>query len=271
MDGARTYLTLDDLDIRDQALSAPDDLLRRAERLTLDGVQRSPDLLLAVKRAVDRDRTPGRFLLTGSANLLLSQRVAETLAGRASYLTLWPLSRGELAGEGRVGRWTTLLSRPPYEWPELLSGKDQPADWRSCASRGGYPTPATTLKTPEQRAPKLYWTDTGLALHLGDEETPTGAHLENMVLCDLLAWRDADPTRPSVLYWRTAGGEEVDFVLERRGRLLAAEVKATPRPTHRDARHLRALLDEYGNTVHMVARPLTQRARARSHLRRQRL
>ena len=338
VDGARTYLTLDDLDIRDQALSAPDDLLRRAERLTLDEVQRSPDLLLAVKRAVDRDRTPGRFLLTGSANLLLSQRVAETLAGRASYLTLWPLSRGELAGDGRVGRWTTLLSRPPYEWPELLGGKDQPADWRSCASRGGYPTPSTTLKTPEQRAlwfsgytqtylerdlhdlaridslvefrrlmraaclrlgnlvnqtelsrdtgipratvqryldlletsyqllrlepyavnrtkrliksPKLYWTDTGLALHLGDEAAPTGAHLENMVLCDLLAWRDAEPTRPSVLYWRTAGGEEVDFVLERRGRLLAVEVKATPRPTHRDARHLRALLDEYGDTAH---------------------
>ena len=88
------------------------------------------------------------------------------------------------------------------------------------------------------KAPKLYWTDAGLALHLGDEDGPGGAHLENLVLSDLLAWRDAEPARPSVLYWRTAGGEEVDFVLERRGRLLALEVRATPRPNHRDARHL---------------------------------
>jgi predicted AAA+ superfamily ATPase len=337
MDGARTYLTLDDLDVRDQALSAPDDLLRRGERLTLDEVQRSPNLLLAVKRAVDRDRRPGRFLLTGSANLLLSQRIAETLAGRASYLTLWPLTHGELSGAGRAGLWTSLLSRPPREWPDLLGGKGRPADWRPHASHGGYPTPAMTLRTPEQRAlwfsgytqtylerdlrdlarieslvefrrlmraaclrlgnlvnqtelsrdtgipratvqryldlletsyqllrlepyavnrtkrliksPKLYWTDTGLALHLGDED-PTGAHLENLVLCDLLAWRDAEPARPSVLYWRTAGGEEVDFVLERRGKLLAVEVKATPRPTHRDGRHLRSFLDEYGKTAH---------------------
>ena len=100
------------------------------------------------------------------------------------------------------------------------------------------------------KSPKLYWTDTGLALHLGEEDEPTGAHLENVVLCDLLAWRDAEPSRPSVLYWRTAGGEEVDFVLERRGRLLAVEVKAHPRPTHRDARHLRSFLDEYGKTAH---------------------
>jgi predicted AAA+ superfamily ATPase len=336
--GSRTYLTLDDLDVREQAVSAPDDLLRRGERLTLDEVQRSPDLLLAVKRAVDRDRAPGRFLLTGSANLLLSQRIAETLAGRATYLTLWPLTCGELAGSGRAGRWTSLLSRPPQEWPGLLNDKPRPMDWKPLASHGGYPTPATALKSPEQRAlwfggytqtyldrdlrdlarieslvqfrrlmraaclrlgnllnqtelardtgipratvqryldlleisyqlvqlepysvnrtkrliksPKLYWTDTGLSLHLGDQEGPTGAHFENLVFCDLLAWRDAEPARPSILYWRTAGGEEVDFIVETRGKLLAVEAKATPRPTHRDARHLRSFLDEYGKTAH---------------------
>jgi len=100
------------------------------------------------------------------------------------------------------------------------------------------------------KSPKLYWTDTGLSLHLGDQEGPTGAHFENLVFCALLAWRDAEPARPSVLYWRTAGGEEVDFVVETRGKLLAVEAKATPRPTHRDARHLRSFLDEYGKTAH---------------------
>ena len=100
------------------------------------------------------------------------------------------------------------------------------------------------------KSPKLYWTDTGLALHLGAQTEATGAHLENLVLCDLLAWRDADPARPVVLYWRTAVGEEVDFVLERRGRLLAIEVKAGTQPTHKDAHHLATFLDEYGEAAH---------------------
>ena len=69
--GDRPYFTLDDPDVLEQANDAPDDLVVRAERLTLDEVQRAPQLLLAVKRAVDRRRRAGRFLLTGSANLLL--------------------------------------------------------------------------------------------------------------------------------------------------------------------------------------------------------
>jgi hypothetical protein len=100
------------------------------------------------------------------------------------------------------------------------------------------------------KSPKRYWTDTGLALHLADAPEPSGAHFENQVLCDLLAWRDAEPTRPSVLYWRTAAGEEVDVVVEARGRLLALELKAHPRPSHRDARHLQAFLGEYGRAAH---------------------
>jgi hypothetical protein len=67
--------------VLDRALRAPEALLRDAGRLTLDEVQRAQELLLAVKRAVDDERTPGRFLLTGSANLLLMKRVSDTLAG----------------------------------------------------------------------------------------------------------------------------------------------------------------------------------------------
>jgi AAA domain len=57
-------------------------------------VQREPDRLRAVQRAIDRRRQPGQFLLSGSANLLLMRRVSESLAGRASSLTLWPTSDG---------------------------------------------------------------------------------------------------------------------------------------------------------------------------------
>lgn len=64
----------------------------------IDEVQRVPELALAIKLAVDRDRRPGRFLLTGSANVLWLPRLADSLAGRMAVLTLWPLSQGEIDG-----------------------------------------------------------------------------------------------------------------------------------------------------------------------------
>lgn len=95
------------------------------------------------------------------------------------------------------------------------------------------------------KSPKLYWSDTGLALFLAGETEPRGAHLENLVLMDLLAWRDLQSRRPEVLYWRTATGLEVDFVVETPHRLLPVEIKASARVTPADARGLEAFLDEY--------------------------
>ncbi|MGN2391020.1 ATP-binding protein [Pelomicrobium sp. G1] len=96
------------------------------------------------------------------------------------------------------------------------------------------------------KSPKLYWNDTGLALHLAGVDAPGGAHLENLVLGDLLAWRDARLERPELCYWRTTLGEEVDFVIETGGKLLPIEVKATARPRLPDAAHLRTFRKEYG-------------------------
>lgn len=104
----RPCLTLDDFDLRTQARAEPEAVVARSHRLILDEVQRSPDLLIAVKRAVDKEqgRTPGRFFLTGSANLLMMQRIGESLAGRAVYVTLWPLTRRERMGQSRTGPWS---------------------------------------------------------------------------------------------------------------------------------------------------------------------
>src|SRR4051812_39447917 len=121
--GERRYFSLDDLDVVDAARRDPEILVGGAQPVTLDEVQREPDLLRAVKRAVDRRRTPGQFLLTGSANLLLMRQVSETLAGRASYLTLWPMTRREQAGLGRCGMWDELLAAPDEEWLGLLSAQ----------------------------------------------------------------------------------------------------------------------------------------------------
>ena len=332
----RLYLTLDDLETREHARLDAADLLGRAPRLTLDEVQREPDLLLAIKRAVDEDRPRrnGRFVLTGSANLLLMHRVSETLAGRATYVNLWPLTRRERLGLGAAGIWSELLSTPAVEWLDLIhSTPPSPADWRDETRRGGYPTPAVELEGDDARSlwfdgylrtylerdlqtmatidnlvdfrrlmraaclrlgamvnqtelgrdiqvpratvqrylnlletsfqlvrlepysvnrtrrlvktPKLYWSDPALALRLGGSGDATGAHLETLVLVDLLVWRDSRVPAPEVLYWRTTTDLEVDFVIESGARLLPIEVKSTPSPGYSDTRGLRAFRDEY--------------------------
>src|SRR5215471_9686687 len=119
--GERRYATLDDLDVLDAARRDPEVLVGGPGPVTLDEVQREPELLRAVKRAVDRDRKPGRFLLTGSANLLLMRQVSESLAGRASYLTLWPMTRREQRGLGRCGLWDELLGARDGAWLDLVA------------------------------------------------------------------------------------------------------------------------------------------------------
>jgi predicted AAA+ superfamily ATPase len=334
----RPYLTLDDFDLRAQAAADPESVVARAPALVLHEVQRARDLLIAVKRAADEDpaRTPGRFVLTGSANLLMLERMGETLAGRAVYVTLWPFTRRERLGLGRSGAWSELLAAPFADWRDVLAAHGgPPEDWRTAVRLGGLPVPAHDLTSDEQRAvwfsgyvqtylerdlqvlravenladfrrlmraaclriggllnqadlgrdvgivqpqvhrflnlmeasyqairlqafavnrtrrlikaPKLYWSDTALALFLAGESEPRGPHLENLVLMDLRAWRDLQARQPEVLYWRTASGAEVDFVVETAARLLPIEVKAAARVTPADSKGLEAFLDEYSD------------------------
>jgi hypothetical protein len=335
MSGVRRYATLDDLDVLDAARRDPETLLGGRTAITLDEVQREPELLAAVKRAIDRDRTPGRFLLTGSANLLLMRRVSESLAGRASYLTLWPMTRREQKGEGRAGRWEELLATRDEDWLDLLSADtSEPEDWRVLVRRGGFPTPALQLSAENDRAiwfdgyvrtylerdlqdlaaisalpdfrrlmraaclrigqlvnqtelgrdvslpqatvhrwlnvletsymlvrlpaysvnrtkrliksPKIYWGDTGVVAHLTESAELGGAHLENLILHDLVAWRDSRIERAEISYWRTASGEEVDLVIETGGMLIPIEVKTSTRPRITDTGSLRSFRAEYG-------------------------
>lgn len=146
-------MALDDLDLVDLARRDPQVLLGDGQAVTLDEVQREPDLLIAVKRAIDQQRTPGRFLLTGSANLLLMRRVSESLAGRASSLTLWPMTRREQRGLGTCGCWEDLLATDERDWLDLLTSQPEDSeDWRALARRGGYPTPAVHMDSWRDRA-----------------------------------------------------------------------------------------------------------------------
>jgi len=84
------FLSLDDFDILRQATQGPAALWAGTERIVLDEVQKAPDLLSAVKQAVDRHPGRYRFVLSGSTNLLLMKHVSESLAGRAVYFVLDP-------------------------------------------------------------------------------------------------------------------------------------------------------------------------------------
>ena len=93
------YLTLDDAGVLAAARGDPSGFITGLEgSVVLDEVQRAPELFLAIKASVDRDRSPGRFLLTGSADVMLLPDLSESLAGRMEVLTLWPLSQGETEG-----------------------------------------------------------------------------------------------------------------------------------------------------------------------------
>lgn len=110
---------------------------RSARTLAIDEVQRVPDLLLEIKASVDEDRRPGRFLLTGSADVLALPRVAETLAGRMEVLRLWPLSQGEI--EGRRETFLDSLLRGDIE---TLAASAPSVDREELSTRiaaGGFP------------------------------------------------------------------------------------------------------------------------------------
>ena len=97
--GRRAWVTLDDLSALSAARRDPEGFLRGLPRpLTIDEVQRVPELLLPIKREVDRRPKPGQFLLTGSARIEMRRGVTETLAGRGSLLRLRPMTWAEAAG-----------------------------------------------------------------------------------------------------------------------------------------------------------------------------
>jgi predicted AAA+ superfamily ATPase len=94
----RSYFTLDDLTTLDAARTDPVGFIRGLDQAIIDEIQRAPDLLLAIKKTVDEDNRPGRFLLTGSANVLTLPRVADSLAGRVETIQMFPLAHAEVTG-----------------------------------------------------------------------------------------------------------------------------------------------------------------------------
>ena len=134
------FVTLDDSLALDAAVRNPDGFLAQfPDRVVIDEVQRAPGLFMAIKKAVDADRRPGRFLLTGSSNVLLLPKLNESLAGRMEVVPLWPLTRAEIAGtEG--GLVQGLFSAEPLPTGPRYSTKGEGSFWEAVC-RGGFPEP----------------------------------------------------------------------------------------------------------------------------------
>jgi len=337
VDPRRSYFSLDDLDVLDQARRDPDSLLKDPP-LTLDEVQRAPELLLAIKRRVDTERIPGAYLLTGSAQFGLMRNVSDSLAGRAIYLDLGPFCplewEGVAHGESLLdelfleklnpdSRW--LLQDGHGDWMDwLLSGGFAPAldipetegraiwfsgyvqtylerDLRELSEVASLPDFQRLMRIAAQRtarllnqaeiardaglahatchrylnlletgcqiervqpytadpttalvkSPKLFWSDSGLAAWLAGihdrsgliQRADLGFWLEQAIAQTILAWQRIDPVRRRVSYWRTRGGDEVDFVLEEDQNCLGIEIKAGRRIGLHDIRGLRRFVE----------------------------
>ena len=141
------YISFDDDVRRAAAVADPVGFVADLpDKVVLDEVQRVPGLFTSLKAAVDQDRRPGRFILTGSANVLLMPKLADSLAGRMEILRLFPLAQAELAGK-------------PPTFLNALFGKHFPSGMarrlgRDLAERvaaGGYPA-AVARSTPRRRA-----------------------------------------------------------------------------------------------------------------------
>jgi uncharacterized protein len=109
------YFNLDDEGLRAAARADPDGFaLSLARPAVIDEIQRAPELMLAVKQILDRDRTPGQFLLTGSADLVTARVVADALPGRVEYVNLWPLAQAEIEGRSASIVDELLDGAPPW-------------------------------------------------------------------------------------------------------------------------------------------------------------
>ena len=130
----RTYYTLDDETLLAGVRRDPAGFLRGIDKAIIDEVQRAPELLRAIKQSVDEDRRPGRFLLTGSANVLALPRVSESLAGRMETVNLLPLSQVEIHG----AQATFLGKAFAGTLPRLQPGRTHD-DLVNLVLSGGYP------------------------------------------------------------------------------------------------------------------------------------
>jgi len=189
-----TVLSLDETATRDAASRDPAGFLAALPGpVLIDEIQHVPELLLEIKSAVDGDSTPGRFLLTGSANILTSKRVRDALTGRIETLNLWPLSQSEIRG-GQINLVDASFAGKPPQLSGCTVGRDA---FVHLTAAGGYPEALMRSGTRRERWFESY-IDSTLDLDLRDisdaikiEEMPRLLRLLATQAANLLSYRNA--------------------------------------------------------------------------------
>jgi len=178
------YVTLDNAAVLSAVAADPAGFIAGLEKpVVIDEVQRVPELLLAIKEDVDNHREPGRYLLTGSADVLTLPDVADALAGRMEVLTLWPLSVREMKGGDKSG--IEALFEDDFS---NRFHPDTAFDPAASIAAGGFPEPAQRQVQRRRRA----WFESYIATML-DRDIRDIAHIQDLAalprLLKLLAAR----------------------------------------------------------------------------------
>lgn len=159
------YVTFDDVGTATAARADPQGFIGSLRRpAILDEVQLVPEIFRSIKFHVDRDRRPGSFVLTGSANVMLLPNLSDSLAGRMEILTLWPLSQGELSGMSEGFIDAAFSSAPPVLGPSRLSQQELIAR----VLEGGFPDVVGRASARRSRAWFQAYSTTILQRHVRD-------------------------------------------------------------------------------------------------------
>ena len=157
LDPSRPFYTLDEGRYHHTAQLDPDGFIAGLpEFVTIDEVQRVPDLLRAIKLSVDRNRRYGRFLLTGSANILTVPTVSESLAGRMEIVVLHPLTEAEK--ERRPGKVPGARCSPATSAPGIRQHQPIPFRLWNASSRAGIRNRSSALRSAPGSGTATIWT-----------------------------------------------------------------------------------------------------------------
>lgn len=167
----RPYLTLDDPATFSRAKADPVEFVRSLNKAVIDEIQRAPELMIVIKESVDRDTRPGRFLLTGSANVMALPTVGDSLAGRIEIVTMLPLSQAEITGA--PGRMIDRLFAG--EGPALQGSAVYGDVLLQAVLKGGYPE---AIRRPSASRRSI-WLQDYLALVL-DRDVRDIANIEQL-------------------------------------------------------------------------------------------